>query len=295
MKGIVSFRLMKNLIVAAGLGLLLAQSASAQTNSAPMSSTNNLLAWITRPLSLADALNTTLQQNATILKAKNDLESTYGLVIQTRAIIIPKLQASGNYTDTDPHAIESFGTFPQPHQSWNAGIKIVQSIYEGGRLGSAIRAARLTKEQAVLQFQTVIADTLLATRVAYYDVLLADQQITVNEASVNLLNAELRDQTNRFNAGTVPRFNVLRAEVAVANARPPLIRARNAYRVAKNNLSNLLGYDLPREVWEDIPLQLTDKLEAQPYQIELPAAITQALAHRTELEEIGRASCRERV
>jgi hypothetical protein len=31
----------------------------------------------------------------------------------------------------------------------------------------------------------------------------------------------------------------------VANARPPLIRTRNAHRIAKNNLSNLLGYNLP--------------------------------------------------
>jgi outer membrane protein len=81
----------------------------------------------------------------------------------------------------------------------------------------------------------------------------------------------------------VPRFNVLRADVALANARPPLIRARNAYRVAKNNLANLLGYDLPREVWEDIPLQLTDKLDDAPYAVELPTAIQQALERRTEL------------
>ncbi len=116
----------------------------------------------------------------------------------------------------------------------------------------------------MFQYQSaVIADTLLATRVAYYDVLVAEQQIIVNEASVNLLNEELQDQKRRYEAGTVPRFNVLQAEVAVANARPPLINARNAFRIAKNNLSNLLGYNLPKEVWEDIPLNLTDKLEAE--------------------------------
>ena len=262
---------------------LFAASSIAQTNSFAPSGTNTVPSWITRPLSLADALNTALQQNATILKAKNDLEANYGLVVQTRAIIIPKVQASGDYTYTDRHAVENFPGTSVPNQNWSTGLKIVQSIYEGGRLGSAIRAARLTKQQALLNYQTTVADTLLATRLAYYDVLLAEQQIVVNEASVNLLAAELRDQTNRFNAGTVPRFNVLRAEVAVANARPTLIRARNDYRIAKNNLSNLLGYNLPREIWEDIPLQLIDKLEAEPYPIELPAAIQQALSKRTEL------------
>jgi len=138
----------------------------------------------------------------------------------------------------------------------------------------------------MLNFQTAVADSVLSVQLAYYDVLLAEQQIVVNEASVNLLTNELEDQRRRFEAGTVPRFNVLRAEVAVANARPALIRARNDYRIAKNNLSNLLGYNLPRDIWEDIPLRLTDKLEARPYQIDLPAAIARALEKRTELEAL---------
>jgi outer membrane protein TolC len=263
----------------------------AQTNLAA-AITTNLPAWITRPLSLADALNLVSQHNATILKAKNDLEAAYGVVVQTRAIVIPKLQATGNFTRNDPDLIEPFPpgiSITLPRQNWNSGLQVVQSIYEGGRLTSALRTARLTKEQAVLQYQTVVADTLLAARVAYYDVLVAAQQIVVNEASVNLLDKEREDQQHRFDAGTVPRFNVLRAEVAVANERPKLIRARNDHRIAKNNLSNLLGYNLPREIWEDVPLQLTDQLEATPYQIDMPSAIAQALEKRTELGALRKA------
>jgi outer membrane protein TolC len=148
---------------------------------------------------------------------------------------------------------------------------------------AALKAATATKQQALAQYQTVLADTLLLMRIAYYDVLLAAQQITVHEASVNLLQKEFEDQQRRYDAGTVPKFNVLRAEVAVANERPALIQAKNNYRIAKNNLSNLLGYNLPREIWEDIPLNLTDTLDAAPYQVDLPAAIQQALARRTEL------------
>jgi outer membrane protein len=267
--------------------MLVARAVSAQTNTPAVST--NLPSWLTRPLSLTDALNTASLQNSTILAAKNDLEAAYGLVVQTRAIAVPKVQATGQYRDSDPNSIDRFPGVATAHKNWNTGIQIVQSIYEGGRIPSALRAARLTKEQALLQYQSVVADTLLSTRVAYYDVLLAQQQIVVNEASVNLLTSELEDQQRRFAAGTVPRFNVLRAEVAVANARPDLFRARNAYRIAKNGLSNLLGYDLPRQVWDDVPLQLTDKLEAPPYSIDLPAAIAQALANRTELGALRKA------
>ena len=266
------------------LALSLCQRGFAQTNSAPVQITN-FPAWLTRPLSLADALNTALQQNSALIKAKSDLEASYGVVVQTRAIVAPKVSVTGNYTDTDPGAIDKF-PFPgiaQPHENWNANVQVIQSIYEGGRMMAGLRAAKLTKEQAVLRYRTAVEDTLLGVRIAYYDVLLAEQQITVNEASVNLLTKEWEDQQRRYEAGTVPRVNVLRAEVELANERPQLIRSRNDYRIAKNNLVNLLGYNLPRDVWEDIPLQLTGKLEAEPYQINLPAAIAEALKRRTEL------------
>lgn len=245
---------------------------------------------MTRPLSLLDALNVALQQNATILKAQNDLDASYGIVVQTRAIALPQLTASGQYKYTQSTAVETLPfplpppeTYQQANQNWNAGFQLVQTIYNGGKLIAALRAARLTKEQALAQYQTSIQDTLLSTRTAYYDVLLALEQITVHTASVKLLENEVEDQQRRYKAGTVPRFNVLRAEVQLANERPLLIQAKNSYRIAKNNLSNLLGYNLPRDVWEDIPLDLSDTLDAAPYTVDLPSAIARALQYRTEL------------
>ena len=265
--------------------LLLAGCLSSLPASAQNTNTiAGLPAWITRPLSLADCLNIALQQNGTILKAQSDLEAQQGVVVQTRAVALPQLTAGGQYKDTERSSIENFPNAPStPDQNWNANIQLVQSIYEGGKMVAAFKAATATKKQAIAQFQTTRDDTLLAVRLAYYDVLLAAQQITVNQASVVLLQQELDDQQRRYAAGTVPKLNVLRAEVALANQRPALIQAQNSYRISKNNLCNLLGYNLPRAVWEDIPLDLTGKLDATPYPVDLPAAIQQALDRRTEL------------
>jgi outer membrane protein TolC len=275
---------MKKLFFCVGVFICFGWNITAQNTN------TTLPGWITRPLSLADCLNIALQQNATILKAKNDLDAQYGVVVQTRAVVFPQLQATGQYKDTDPNAIENFPSATNtpsqpstPDQNWNAGVQIVQTIYQGGKLLAAVRAAKVTKEQALAQYQTTLADTLLTVRLAYYDILLAAEQITVNEASVHLLEKELEDQQRRYDAGTVPHFNVLRAKVSVANARPPLIQAQNSYRIAKNNLCNLLGYNLPREVWDNIPLNLTDTLDAAPYQINLSDALQQALNKRPEL------------
>ena len=261
------------------------------SGSAMASATNDAPAWLTQPLSLADAINVALKQNAAVLKSQQDVEAAQGIVVQTRAIVLPKLQASGQYQFTDSIDSPAGSSFQfQQKQGWNANLRLVQSLYEGGRITSALRTAKLTREQSLSQHHAVIADTLLDLRKAYYDTLLAEKQIKVREASVELLRKELEDTTRRYEAGTVPKFNVLRAEVELANAKPRLSRARNAWRIAKNNLANLLGYNLPAAVWEDIPLQLTDRLEVQAYSIELPAAIAQALERRPELTALRAAA-----
>ncbi|MCX7866749.1 TolC family protein [Limisphaera sp. VF-2] len=243
--------------------------------------------WPTQPLTLADALNLALEQNAEVRKARQDLEAATGVAIQTRAVVIPKLQATAQYTARDAGGVEQFPVvglpIQIPNEAWSAGVRLVQSVYEGGRLRSAWRSARLTEQQARAAYDTAVADTVLAVRTAYADVLLAAEMVRVHQASVELLEEELRQTRQRFEAGTVPRFNVLRAEVELANARPRLSRARNSLRIAKQNLAHLLGFDVPAGFSEDLPLELADRLEPPPGLPELNAALRQALEHRSEL------------
>ncbi len=186
-----------------------------------------------------DCLNVALQQNATILKAQNDLEASQGVVVQTRAVALPQLTASGQYKYTDPARLKIFPSPEASHSRIKTGTRASSSsspFTKAGKSPPRCTPPARRNSRRSHNYQTTVADTLLSVRLAYYDVLLAAQQITVHEASVNLLQNELDDQQRRYNAGTVPNFNVLRADVAVANERPTLIQARNNYRIAKNNL-----------------------------------------------------------
>lgn len=243
--------------------------------------------WPTQPLTLADALNIALEQNAEVRKARQDLAAATGMAIQTRAVVIPKLQATAQYTAREAGGVEQFPAaglpIQIPNEAWSAGVRLVQTVYEGGRLRSAWRSARLMEEQAQAAYDTAVADTVLAVRTTYADVLLAAEMVRVHQASVQLLEEELRQTRQRYEAGTVPRFNVLRAEVELANARPRLSRARNSLRIAKQNLAQLLGFDVPPEFSEDLPLELADRLQPPAGLPELNAALRQALEHRREL------------
>src|ERR1043166_5664033 len=281
---------------AARTGASLFTALCISLNARPAPETNAVSAapgWLTQPMSLLDAVRTALGQNADILKSQHDLEVAHGIAIQTRAIVFPRLRASAEFehneaVEKSPKAV-LVGTndLGRPEDQWRGSIRLVQSVFEGGRMASALRAARLTREQALMDYQTIVANTMLDVRTAYYDVLLAEQQIVVRDASVKLLETELTRTQQRLDQGLVPRFNVLRAEVAVANARPRLIRAREAARAAKNRLVTLLGYNLPQSVLADIPLTLATKLEPEPYDLALPSALAQARERRTELMSLA--------
>ena len=162
---------------------------------------------------------------------------------KTRAVAIPKLQATGNYqTTTETEAYPFPNPPPAQGQTWNANIRAsCRGDPSGpGQIRAALRSAKFTKEEALLNYQTVIADALLQARIAYYDVLSAKEQIAVEEASVKLLTQQLDDQTRRWKYRGRCRA-VLQAESGSGERAAEADSAANVYRVAKNNLVNQLG------------------------------------------------------
>ena len=243
------------------------------------------------PLTLDQALEFALAHNVTLRKGRQDLEEAQGLAIQQRAARLPRLAATGAYQQLDEARIERVQfSAAQPatpflnDQSWNANLVVTQPIYAGGKYNSMARSSRLTREAALASYQALVANTLLEVRTAYSDVLLAVEQIVVQEASKKLLERELETARRSLEAGTVPRFNVLRAEVELANALPPLIRARNQERISRNTLALLLGCDIPADSGVDIPLRTADSLKAEPFEVSVGAALNAAWLRRPEIK-----------
>ena len=260
-----------------------------------------------RPLSLVEAVNIAAAQNAVIRSAQKEVEARYGVAIQVRAILLPKLVETANYLYRHDSLIERAKipslrlSIPQlginrtvgggegpllNNQEWNNDIRVVQSIYEGGRLLSALRQTTLIREQALLDFQTALADVLLQVRITYDDAQLAAAQIKLREQEVDLLTQILDKVTEQAKVGVVSDFAKVRAEVEINNARSPLATARQDYVIAKQHLLQLMGYDVPIPSANDVALDLSTPLRALKYEQDLPAALVTAERQRTELASI---------
>ena len=122
-------------------------------------------------------------------------------------------------------------------------------------------------------------------RQQFYLVQLDRALIGVQEESVKLLESQLQDQQNRFEAGTVPRFNVLQAQVALSNQIPQLITARNNYRIAQLQLAKTLGLDFDPHRGDAAPLEVIGELTQIPRTMPLIQAIAVAKENRPFLKQ----------
>ncbi|MDB6040387.1 MAG: hypothetical protein JWM99_4228 [Verrucomicrobiales bacterium] len=250
---------------------------------ASQGSTNDI-----RPqLALVDAANQALTNNPTLRQALLDLKANQGIVIQTRAVVLPRLETIGNFKERAPElidrTIEQFVPLEQTEHLWSTEVRLIQSVYQGGRLTSALRTAKLLREKALLDYQSLVSDVLLQVRIAYADVLAAEQKVGVSDSTMELLSRQLQNSKHRFDNDLEPRFTVLRAEVELENARPALIQSQNALRIARQQLLHLLGYDLTHDDSANLSFILTDSLKVEPFSMEVDQAIQSALKNRAEL------------
>jgi outer membrane protein TolC len=260
---------------------------------------------------LDQAILTALRQNPTIQIARQEIERTKGLYIQVRAEILPQIAMTGQFQDTDPHLQVNHGSVevtaaatptPTPgvtatpigssgfnfsgvERSYNVRLEATQVIFAGGRIVSQIRAADFTRDSSYYGFRNAI-DTVVATvRQQFYQVLLNRALIGVQEESVKLLQSQLQDQQNRFDAGTVPRFNVLQAQVALSNQYPLLIAAQNNYRISQLQLAKTLGLDFDPGRGDGPPLEAVGELQYRPRHMLLTQAIELAKERRPFLKQ----------
>ena len=101
----------------------------------------------------------------------------------------------------------------QSDVSYNISVLGTQLVFNGTTWPS-IRGTFFQRDGAYFSFRNTLDQLLATVKTQFYQVVVNRELIKVQEQSVHLLESQLKDQQNRFEAGTVPRFNVLQAEVA---------------------------------------------------------------------------------
>ena len=262
------------------------------------------------------AVITALQQNPDVRRALEEIRRTKGVVIEIRAQALPHIGPTGTFTWTDPNLNEntSFSTFgqvvptptPAPTPTpggtpmmgmGNGGIKNLRSdisynikvtgtqLIFNGTTWPAIRGTFFQRDSAYFALRNTVDLVISTVKTQFYQVVVNRELIVVQEQSVRLLENQLKDQQNRFEAGTVPRFNVLQAEVQLSNQIPQLITARNNYRISILQLAKTLGLDFNPARGLAAPLRVVGELAYIPRKVSLIEAIELGKQNRPFLKQ----------
>src|SRR6266496_3978290 len=209
---------------------------------------------------LNQAILTALQQNPTLLNAEQEIKRTKGVIIQVRAQALPQITANAQFEWIDPNlsGARIFGT------STSTGTGTTPGTTTGGAAAAAFIESPASQVRDVQPPLAAASPTPSIT---------------------NVQQSQLKDQQNRFEAGTVPRFNVLQAEVALYNQIPQLITAQNNYRISKLTLAKTLGLDFEPRRGENPPLEVVGEMPYTPRSIALADAIELGKQRRPFLKQ----------
>jgi outer membrane protein len=168
--------------------------------------------------------------------------------------------------------------------SYTISVLGTQLVFNGTTWPS-IRGTFFQRDGAYFSFRNVLDQLIAIVKTQFYLVVVNRELIKVQEQSVHLLESQLKDQQNRFEAGTVPRFNVLQAEVALYNQIPQLITAQNNFRIAQLQLAKTIGLDFNPLRGENPPLEVVGEMPYIPRNIALVDAIELGKQRRPFLKQ----------
>ena len=244
-----------------------------------------------RKLTIDDCVQLTLEKNPQILTNIAAIRQASGNYITVRAGLLPQFGISA------PNAYQySYGTINQginrisnnrndeAFQQWNIQLQGTQLLFDGWKTPSLTAAAKLSEQIAYFQLRQTIDATIATVIQQFYQVVLDRALVIANEQQVALYQTQVTDQQSRYDAGTVPRFNVLQAQVQLANAEPPLIQAKNNLRIALFTLVTTIGLNYPNIQNIEIPFDVVGNLDYTPRKIDSNASIHTALVRNPQLK-----------
>ncbi len=169
-------------------------------------------------------------------------------------------------------------------KSYTVTVEVQQTIYNAA-IPPQIRQARFLRDAAYYALRESVDTTINTVKTNFYTVLFDQANIANQQENLRLLQSQLTDQQNRFAAGTVPRFDVLQASVAVANQRPNVIQAQNTISTGFIGLARSLGIEYGPLQEKNSPIKLVGNLDYRPQNFDPEAGVAAGKANRALLKQ----------
>lgn len=164
-------------------------------------------------------------------------------------------------------------------RNFSAGVDLSYSLFNGGRVRNAIRAADERVLAGRANLRATEGDIFTEAVAAYNDVIRDRSIVTLNRNQVSVLETNLRASRDRFEVGDLTRTDVAQSEARLALAQSNLELAQGRLTASEENYRRVIG-DNPGDLAPPPPLPPLPATADQAVQI--------ALANNPDIISIGR-------
>ncbi|MEH2116934.1 TolC family protein [Nostoc sp.] len=231
----------------------------------------------TVPISLAQALELAKRNNRDLQIALLQLERSRSALRESQAALFPTLGLDSRVTNNGNGFTNNSS---QSSTTFNGSAQLNYDLYTSGNREASIRAAEEQLRVDEFDVETQSLTIRLNTSTQYYDLQQADELVRINRSAVANAQASLRDTQAREQAGVGTRFDVLQAQVNLANAQQNLTNSISQQQIARRQLATLLSLSQSVNISAADPVQL-----AGLWQPTLEETIVQAFQNRPELPQ----------
>jgi outer membrane protein TolC len=234
------------------------------------------------PLTLKQAVEIALQNNPKFLAQILTLEKSKAALRQAKAALYPTVSLQGGPTRQETHYFSDRSTTASSSTSntFSSQADVSYDLYTSGQRTANIRAAEAQVNYDNLGVRALRDSTQLDVATDYYDLQNADGQVTVQQAAVANSQESLRvaEARERFGVGT--RFDVLQAQVQLANSIQNLTNALSTQTIARRQLAQRLNLAQTFNLTAADPVQT-----AGVWPLTQEQSIVRAYAFRTDLDQ----------
>ncbi len=234
-------------------------------------------------ITLEEAIAIALTNNKELQAARLELKRAEDGLRAELGQLLPTLdtQLEFNQRADDEVSFDRNNFVARDRTLLNGEIELGYDVYTGGRRGAEIERARRELQFSRLDLERIAENTRFDATTSYYELQNADAQVAIDQAAIEDFSQTLRDAQLLERAGLGTRFDVLQAEVDLANANQALTRSIADQRTARRQFAQVLG------VGQHVELTAADPIEESGvWQYSLDESIVMAYKNRAELEQL---------
>ncbi len=233
-------------------------------------------------VTLEDCIKLAITHHPSIMSAISNAEIYKTQIGQAWANYFPTLSAGTSYSRNDMLMTMGGGAYSSMMNRkydlfYVPTLSADMLLFDFGKTKASADMAKRTYESTRYDAETSIETVIYNVKVAYYNVLFAEEQQLVYEDTVKDFELQLKQAKAYYEIGKKAKIDVTTAEYNLGNAKVNLIKAKNTHELAAAQLANAVG--IPE--LENVILK--SKLNTKVYDVQFDKLLTTAEAARPSL------------